>query len=792
MIKEIFTKERIMHFAVLLLVISAYFYPYFNIHTMPARGDDPDIVGVHTNDLMALLAIYPMEIRKVMDEYGQFPFWSPYRLSGTPIFSKPQAVFFYINMPLILFAPTVFAGIKWSILLHFVIAALAMYALMYYLSKNNLVAFVTSFIYIFNGYQISRLNWGQTNVLYPYAWFPLVFLFTFYAIERREWLLHSIIIGVLFSFIVLSGGSQIFMYLSVLYFYFLALYFVLNFSVSKLVPNLIKISRIGIISIIVFFGLTAVFLLPNSDLLKISVRAQGYSYEQSVGGPLTLNLEFVKSFASPHLFKVPQSDWGSLGIGLIPAILIPLSLFYFRKKKVILFLLLAIITILIFQGSFLFYIFWKLIPQFQQAKGMFKGHALIFFAFSILAGYGFMYILEKTQKLSKNARHIIVYPMIILIIINLTIFNNKLTMMTDIENDLSKNQVLNYIAEDKELHRFRMQETNGIDWGTDHYDVTLGIQDVYGTENIWPVEYLPFYLSFANQFPAKGYGILNTKYITSTKELNISGYTFAKKFEECGYYQNGADICQPRKSDGPYLYVNEKFLPRAYFVNQSILIIGNKDRVLQVSYFLMSNDAFTPSSIAIVQKYGSVSGITNTINKFNAVVLTEGSLDANAVPVLQNYVMSGGILLPNIVKDEKSLTQETVNEMWKSFAQQNDYSKADKAEIKEYMPNKIIIKTQNKKGILVMSELFSLYPGWKAFDNNGNELGILTSNGAISAVMLSGNENEITFVYSERSFKKGAIISMITFILIICYFIYYFTRKRKNNTSSHETAPVSS
>jgi len=87
--------------------------------------------------------------------------------------------------------------------------------------------------------------------------------------------------------------------------------------------------------------------------------------------------------------------------------------------------------------------------------------------------------------------------------------------------------------------------------------------------------------------------------------------------------------------------VNEKFLPRAYFVNQSILIIGNKDRVLQVSYFLMSNDAFTPSSIAIVQKYGSVSGITNTINKFNAVVLTEGSLDANAVPVLQNYVMSG-------------------------------------------------------------------------------------------------------------------------------------------------------
>ena len=61
---------------------------------MPARADDPNIIGVHTNDLMSLLAIYPFEIRKVIDEYGQFPFWSPYRMGGTPIFAKPQAVFF--------------------------------------------------------------------------------------------------------------------------------------------------------------------------------------------------------------------------------------------------------------------------------------------------------------------------------------------------------------------------------------------------------------------------------------------------------------------------------------------------------------------------------------------------------------------------------------------------------------------------------------------------------------------------------------------------------------------------
>ena len=178
MIRSMLTKERLLHFAILFLALSVYFFPYFNTHTMPARGDPEELPGVHSTDLMALLAIYPFEIRKTIDEFGQFPFWSPYRLGGTPLYAKPQAVFFYINLPLILFAPTIFAGVKWSILLHFAIAAASMYALMFYLTRNNLASFVASFAFTFNGYIVDRLNWGQTNILYPYAWVPLIFLFT--------------------------------------------------------------------------------------------------------------------------------------------------------------------------------------------------------------------------------------------------------------------------------------------------------------------------------------------------------------------------------------------------------------------------------------------------------------------------------------------------------------------------------------------------------------------------------------------------------------------------------------
>ncbi len=778
MIKK-FRSERFIHFAVIFLVLAIYFHSYFNVNTMPARADPEEIPGVHTTDLMSLLAIYPFEIRKTIDEHAQFPFWSPYRMGGTPIFSKPQAVFFYINLPLILFAPTIFAGVKWSILLHFAIAAATMYSLMFYLSKKNLVSFVAAFVYTFNGYIISRLNWGQTNIMYPYSWIPLVFLFTFLALEKKEWIAYSILVGVSFSLMVLSGGAQLVLYTSVIYIYFLVLYYLLNISKEKIFTNLIKIARMSLIIAPVFFGLIAVFMLPNSDLMEMGVRSQGYSYEQSVGGKLNLDLGTIrKLIIAPHIFKKPHQDWDSSGIGLIPFLLLFGSLFYIRKKRLLLFILLAIIAVMVFRGSFLYFIFWKFIPQFQQVKGIFKGYALLYFLLSVLSGFGFMFLLSVTKKLKKFTRNIIIYSFVLLLIVNLTFFNNKLTMMTDIKYELSKNQVLSYIAEDEEIFRFHIFETKGIDWGTDHYSVTLGIHDVFGTENIWLVDYLPVYLSQANQNPAKGYGILNTKYITSTKELNIDGYALVDKFEECGYYENGADICQPKKSDGPYLYQNEKFLPRAYHVNQSIFVVGNKDGILQLAYFLIANENFDPSTTVIVHGEGSINDYgSNLLKNFDIIVLGQGSIDATSNLKLKSYVDNGGNLIPDVIAGESALSAEKLNNLLLNLEKNEDYSDVDKAEISLYTPNKIIVDTKNKKGFLVMSEKFSFYPGWEAIDEKGNNKKIYRADGVISSVYLDGTESQIIFTYKEPSFFKGALISSITLLAIIGYFAYFFIRK---------------
>jgi len=98
------------------------------------------------------------------------------------------------------------------------------------------------------------------------------------------------------------------------------------------------------------------------------------------------------------------------------------------------------------------------------------------------------------------------------------------------------------------------------------------------------------------------------------------------------------------------------------------------------------------------------------------------------------------------------------------------------AKIEFYSPNTIKIKINvSDAGFLVLSETW--YPGWKAYDN-GKEIEILRANYILRSVYISKGVHEIFFIYKPISFKIGLWVSALTFILIIVYFLYYFTRNR--------------
>ena len=95
-----------------------------------------------------------------------------------------------------------------------------------------------------------------------------------------------------------------------------------------------------------------------------------------------------------------------------------------------------------------------------------------------------------------------------------------------------------------------------------------------------------------------------------------------------------------------------------------------------------------------------------------------------------------------------------------------------------------------ENALLVLSDTY--YPGWKAFvypvrydsynqvnpvDTNlsnrvdGEEVKIYKANYNFRAIALKAGEYEVKFIYDPISFKIGALISLLTLVGIVVYFI---------------------
>ncbi|MBI4378926.1 MAG: YfhO family protein [Nitrospinae bacterium] len=93
-----------------------------------------------------------------------------------------------------------------------------------------------------------------------------------------------------------------------------------------------------------------------------------------------------------------------------------------------------------------------------------------------------------------------------------------------------------------------------------------------------------------------------------------------------------------------------------------------------------------------------------------------------------------------------------------------------------HKPNEVLVQV-NAQGnkILVMSEVY--YPGWRVYID-GKEDKIFRVNGILMGVLVPDGNHLIQMVYVPVSFKIGLAISVLAWIVVICYFIRFIVRKR--------------
>jgi uncharacterized membrane protein YfhO len=88
----------------------------------------------------------------------------------------------------------------------------------------------------------------------------------------------------------------------------------------------------------------------------------------------------------------------------------------------------------------------------------------------------------------------------------------------------------------------------------------------------------------------------------------------------------------------------------------------------------------------------------------------------------------------------------------------------------EDLPKKIVIQADLKAaGLLVLGDVY--YPGWKAFVD-GEESRIYRVNHAMRGVFLPMGQHRVEFRYDPLSFKLGAIVSLVSLVLVAGFLLW--------------------
>lgn len=693
-------------------------------------------------------------------EHGTLPFWTPYWYSGQPLFGDGQVFFLNLTHIFMILLGNIFLAINLSTLVYFFIGGLGMYLLTNHLVGSRSAAFISAAIFMFNGLIYGFITGGNPSILEPYSLMPLIFLCILKARKADNPVNYSILAGILLAFQIFSGGAQIFIYTILL----IGLYFSVSAISRNFKPNLTKLLIIGTVIAIVFFGVAAVKLLPGFDFIKKTNRASGVSYQEYAGGDHFVFRDFFKTI----VFDKPYSG---VYIGITAFVLSLASLALWKKRMVFFLFFTSVFILFLGSGGFIAKLFYDYVPVFSQTRHIGRSLFIFVFTVSLLAGYGFNYIsnLLKRKFVNLNKTKTIFFFIILLLILVELVAAKGLPKGFSIRDQLEQNELARYLQQQKGKFRITTFDvTDEVSFYASSYYAQYGLETISGGGGVWFNDFTTYTAVARNYNASKLLGLLNLKYATSAEMADAPGFRHVKKFEECiPCNESGWTYW----IDGPYLYENEDFLPRYYFVNNSVLIVGDSSQAQQLAYGILLNKNFNPKTTAIIQgKYGSLENYDiDFLRKFNAIIILSNSIGRNSYQLLQNYKNSGGKIFPDVLENKNAIEISEIENLLSTF--KGDLTEVDSKTVSQ---NEIELMPKNK-GLLVISERFSGFEDWRA-ESAGKQLDILKADGIISAVYFDSTAT-VKFKYLPKSFIKGLVISLSTSLIIFIYVLFLLVRK---------------
>jgi len=716
-------REYLIATGILLLLLFIYFLKPATLSGMWATGD------LGSSDLLDLN--WPLKTFLSSSlKNGHLPLWSPDLLCGMPLHAEGEGGFFHpLNLILFSILPPL-AAYNWSTIFIYLIAGFGMWLYLRRLNLSFLSSLVPSIVFILSGFFICHLK--HPAMILSAASLPYLFWIVESFIQRPK-PSYLLLGGIFFGFQLLSGHPQITVY---------SAFGLLLYLIFQLPQRFIEIYReykrkkkkgfLPILYLLLFLPgiwfigilIGSIQLLPTMELLEHSGRRIGEAISELENFPyhpeelITFILPYhygdpaLPTYNSPHngLF------WENTAYcGIIPLILALLSLWRIGKNRHILFFfLLLILSILLAFGKYSPFLFLLKMPPFSSFR--FPNRFLLLSIFSLCTLTGFsLQMLSNRGILGKVA----IYPIFFLIVLDLWSFGHHHNPCLPAKEWLKIPESVSFLKE-REREPFRILSVGtGVLRNAIYYK--------YG----WLKDPL-LYQKHHQLLPVNS----NLEYNLSSPETYL--------------------ILTLIRS-GMYQLSLERYLRRyegwsGGVTSEGIRILSLLNVKYLISSFNLKGDGLVLiKEIPVDWEYPSVKIYENTKVLARAFLVPSAKLvDPN---VVIEEIASGRFNPTYQIGVEEPTPQGSISILDSS------------CKIIRYSPNYVNISAKMKAGgFLFVSD--ANYPGWEAYVD-GVKTRIYYANTAFRAVYLIKGDHIVKFKYSPASFKKGALITILSLILIL-------------------------
>ncbi len=386
--------------AILFILPLIYFAPFLSGSKMIAGSDW--LLGAPNASWAA----------SYIKSYHSIPMWRPHFFGGLPAISSPSGGPFGLTPLLRLIFP-IHITLTYSFVIYLFLAGLGTYLYLKELKMSTYVALLGGIIYMFAGNLMSTPYGGHPSRCGAAALFPLSLLFLHKGLSYKR-LPYFLFAGAIVGFSFHETHFQM-VYYSLIFAGFYTLFWLIWHRKKNGWKQNSKLIGFGALGIILMVGLVAVLWLPVYKTLSTGGRGitKGYEYATSWAMPTSELLDLLV----PDFSGLLNNYWGgnyfklhTEYLGILPLLLFGIAIIWrWKKDKFVRFFTgTTIVTVIFALGEHtpLYRIPYYLLPGIKKFRGPSMVFYLTAFGIAVLAALGIQALLEmqNAKRKMKNEK----------------------------------------------------------------------------------------------------------------------------------------------------------------------------------------------------------------------------------------------------------------------------------------------------------------------------------------------------------------------------------------------------